>query len=89
MPSRLRTAVRTVPDFPEDGILFRDITPILASRDLIRVAVNLLTDPFRGTGITHVAGIESRGFILGAMIADELGADLFPLERPESYLPRF
>ena len=81
MPSRLRTAVRTVPNFPENGILFRDITPILASRDLIRVAVNQLTDTFRGMGITHVAGIESRGFILDAMIADELGAGFIPIRK--------
>jgi adenine phosphoribosyltransferase len=81
MPARLRTAVRTVLNFPEDGIQFRDITPILASRDLIRIAVNQLTDPFRGKGITHVAGIESRGFILGAMIADELGAGFIPIRK--------
>jgi adenine phosphoribosyltransferase len=81
MPSRLRDAVRTVPDFPEPGILFRDITPILASRELVRLAVSQLTDPFRDLNITRVAGIESRGFILGAMIADELGAGFIPIRK--------
>ena len=81
MPQRLREAVRAIPDFPEPGILFRDITPILASPALLRRAVDLLTDPFRDAGITHVAGIESRGFILGAMIADELGAGFVPVRK--------
>ena len=53
MPARLRNAVRTVPDFPQKGILFRDITPILASRELVRVAIAELTDPWLNIRILY------------------------------------
>lgn len=85
-PEELAAAIRTVPDFPEPGIQFKDITPLLASPKLLRQAVDLLVAPFRDRGITHVIGIESRGFILGAMIADELGSGFIPI-RKQGKLP--
>lgn len=81
MPARLRAAVRTIADFPEKGILFRDMTPILASNELLRIAVRELSEPFRDLNITRVAGIESRGFILGPMIADVLGTGFIPIRK--------
>ena len=81
MMDRLTQAVRTVPDFPSPGIQFKDITPILADPKLLRFAVDSLADPYRKAGITKVIGIEARGFILGAMLADELDADW---ETPDS-----
>ncbi|TDI74915.1 MAG: adenine phosphoribosyltransferase [Bacteroidetes bacterium] len=81
MPARLRAAVRTIADFPEKGILFRDMTPILASSELLRIAVRELSEPFRDLNITRVAGIESRGFILGPMIADVLGTGFIPIRK--------
>lgn len=83
---KLVAAIRTVPDFPEPGIKFKDITPLLASPDLLREAVSALVSPFRESGITHVVGIESRGFILGAMIADELDCGFVPV-RKQGKLP--
>jgi len=81
MITRLKRAVRTIPDFPETGIQFKDITPILSDPELLRSAVNSLTDPFRDSGISRVLGIEARGFILGAMIADELEAGFIPVRK--------
>ncbi len=81
MMDRLTQAVRTVPDFPSPGIQFKDITPILADPKLLRFAVDSLADPYRKAGITKVIGIEARGFILGAMLADELDAGFIPVRK--------
>jgi len=86
MHEHLASAIRTVPDFPEPGIQFKDITPLLADAALLRQAVDMLAAEWRGQGITKVLGIESRGFILGAMLADELGAGFVPV-RKEGKLP--
>ncbi len=77
----LARALRTIPDFPKPGIQFKDITPILADADLLREAVARLLEPFRGVGITHVAGIEARGFMLGGLMAHELGAGFVPVRK--------
>lgn len=77
----LLNAIRTVPDFPSPGIQFKDITPILADPTLLRQALDLLSGPYRDSGITSVVGIESRGFIFGAMLADELGAGFIPVRK--------
>lgn len=82
----LRQHVRTVPDFPKPGIQFRDITPLLADPKLVREAVEALAEPYREEGITRVIGIESRGFILGAMLAEYLGAGFVPV-RKQGKLP--
>lgn len=82
----LHAAVRTIPDFPSEGIQFKDITPILARADLVRFAVAELVRPWKDMGITKVVGIESRGFILGAMIAEALDAGFVPV-RKEGKLP--
>ncbi len=62
---QLKAYIKEVPDFPKPGILFKDIAPILASPEAVRAAVNLLSAPFVQSGIKVVAGIESRGFLLG------------------------
>ncbi len=64
--------IRDVPDFPKPGILFRDVTPLLADAAALRRAVAALAEPFRGAGIERVLGIESRGFMFGAPVALEL-----------------
>src|SRR5687768_14068403 len=81
LAAELRARIRDVPDFPTPGILFRDITPVLADGALLRRAVEALAAPFAGLGVTHVAAIESRGFILGTPIALILGAGLVPLRK--------
>lgn len=80
--ARLRTLIRDVPDFPRPGILFRDITPLLADADALRAATVAMSQPFRGERVDRVAGIESRGFILGACVARELGAGFIPVRKP-------
>ena len=72
----LRQWIRDVPDFPKPGILFRDVTPLLANAKAFRAAVEALAAPFQGQGIERVLGIESRGFILGGPVALALGAGL-------------
>lgn len=74
--------IRDVPDFPKPGILFKDITPLLLNPVALRRAVELMSAPFRGTRVTRVVSIESRGFLLGAPIALALEAGLVPIRKP-------
>jgi adenine phosphoribosyltransferase len=78
---RLKSAIRDVPDFPKPGILFKDITPLLQDPELFRWAVDRLAEPFRGRGVTHVASVESRGFIFGAPVAILLEAGYIPIRK--------
>jgi len=78
----LRNAVREIPDFPKPGILFRDITPVLLHPNLFLGATRAMAEPFRALGINRVLAIESRGFLFGAPIAQELGAGLVPVRKP-------
>jgi adenine phosphoribosyltransferase len=80
--SATAAALRDVPDFPRPGILFKDITPLLADGELFARVTRVMAAPFEGRGITHVAAIESRGFILGAPVAQHLGAGFVPLRKP-------
>src|SRR5947209_1820301 len=82
LPLDVKATVRDVPDFPKPGITFKDITPLLADVDLFRRVIVAMSKPFVGGGVTHVAAIESRGFLLGAPVALELGAALIPLRKP-------
>ncbi|MGH8892664.1 MAG: adenine phosphoribosyltransferase [Actinomycetes bacterium] len=86
LASRLLAKVRDVPDFPKPGIVFKDITPMLADHGCFTAAVAGLVDPRRGTDIDIVAGIEARGFILGAPVALALDAGFAPV-RKQGKLP--
>lgn len=77
----LKTKIRHVPDFPKAGILFYDITTLLRDPEGFRSAVDSLTFPYVGKGIELVVGIESRGFILGAAVADRLQAGFIPVRK--------
>jgi len=79
---RLYGAIRDVPDFPKPGILFRDITPLLANPVLFKQAVRLMLEPFKSRRVDRVLAVESRGFILGAPIALALGAAFVPARKP-------
>ncbi|MCS5702922.1 MAG: adenine phosphoribosyltransferase [Acidobacteria bacterium] len=83
---RLRKAVRDIPDFPKDGILFRDITTLLLDPEAHSLAVKALADPFRDDLPDRIMGIESRGFIFGGALALELGVG-FVLARKPGKLP--
>src|SRR5215510_5163683 len=78
---KLRASIRDVADFPKAGILFKDITPLLQSAELFKATIERLAGPFRRKGITHVASIESRGFIFGAPVAYLLGAGFIPVRK--------
>ena len=77
----LNAAVRTIPDYPKPGILFRDITTLLADAKAFRHAVDQLAEPFKSMGVSKVAGLEARGFILGGAVAHQLGAGFIPLRK--------
>lgn len=78
----LKRHIRTIPGYPKPGILFRDITTLLANPEAFRAAVEGLAAPFRSAGIAQVAGIEARGFILGAAVAHVLGTGFIPIRKP-------
>ena len=78
----IRRVIRDIRDFPKPGIVFNDITPLLADAALFRKVTTAMAEPFTGSGITHVVAIESRGFLLGAPVALELGAALVPVRKP-------
>lgn len=82
LSAEIRGAIRDIPDFPKPGIVFKDITPLLAQPALFRNVTRAMAEPFRRSGITHVVAIESRGFLLGAPVALELGAALVPVRKP-------
>ncbi len=79
---RLRGHIRDIPDYPKPGIVFKDLTPAFRDAELLRSLVEALEAPFRTRGITHVAAIEARGFLLAGAVADRLGAGLVPLRKP-------
>jgi adenine phosphoribosyltransferase len=81
MAMTLEAAIRTIPDYPKPGILFRDITTLLGDPAAFAEAVDRLTEVYQGQAIDRVAGIEARGFILGAAIAYKLGAGFIPLRK--------
>ena len=79
---RVRDALRPIQDHPKPGIVFQDITPVLADAALFHDVVAGMARPFAGGGVTHVVGIEARGFILGGAVATELGAGFVPVRKP-------
>jgi adenine phosphoribosyltransferase len=74
--------IRDVPDYPKPGIIFKDITPLLATADAFLATTDAMARPFATARISHVVAIESRGFILGAPIAQRLGAGFVPVRKP-------
>ena len=82
-----KKSITDVPDFPKKGIMFKDITPLLADAKVFAAAIDKLAEPFIGKGVQIVAGIESRGFLLATPIAYRLGAGVVPI-RKKGKLPR-
>ncbi len=77
----LINAIRTIPDYPKPGILFRDITTLLGNARAFRRAVDELVQPYAGTKVDQIAGIEARGFILGGAMAHQLSAGFVPIRK--------
>ncbi len=78
----LKKMIRTIPDFPKAGIMFRDITTLIKNPDGFKKTIDHLTERYRDKGIDVIAGIESRGFIIGAPMAYNLGLGFVPIRKP-------
>lgn len=81
MPLDLKSLVRTIPDYPKKGILFRDVTTLIEHPEGFKESIERIAQAHRGQGITHVAGIEARGFIFGAGVAIALGVGFIPIRK--------
>ncbi|WP_018146483.1 adenine phosphoribosyltransferase [Henriciella marina] len=77
-----KSKIRTIPDYPREGIMFRDVSTLMADADAFAGAVEQLCKPFEGLEISKVAGIDARGFILGGAMAVHLNAGFLPLRKP-------
>ncbi|MEO0982621.1 MAG: adenine phosphoribosyltransferase [Pseudomonadota bacterium] len=77
----LRAAIRTIPDHPKPGIMFRDVTTLMGDAAALKHAVGQLSEPFLDARVTKVAGIEARGFVFGAPVAERLQAGFVPLRK--------
>ncbi len=77
----LRSALRDVPDFPKPGIIFKDITPILGDGELFQTSIRLLAETASGAAVDKVVGIDARGFIFAAAVADRLKAGFVPIRK--------
>jgi adenine phosphoribosyltransferase len=84
---QIQALIRAVPDFPKPGIVFRDITPLLADAGGFARCMDALAEPWQGSGVQAVCGIESRGFIFGAALAQKLHAGFVPLRKPNKLPP--
>ncbi len=82
MNESLLATIRSVPDFPKKGIIFRDITTLLKNATAFSSAVDMLYDRYKGSQVQKVVGIESRGFILGSVLAYRLGVGFVPIRKP-------
>lgn len=82
LPERVARSLRDVPDFPKAGILFKDITPVLADAQLMRDIIDAMCAPHATAGISHVVAVESRGFLFGMPMAMQLGAAFAPARKP-------
>ncbi|RCK81113.1 MAG: Adenine phosphoribosyltransferase [Candidatus Ozemobacter sibiricus] len=78
----LKKFIRDIPDFPKPGIIFKDLTPLLKDRDAFATAIDHLARHYQGTRLTAIAGIESRGFIIGSALALTLRTGFLPLRKP-------
>lgn len=76
-----------IPDYPKPGVIFKDVTPLLANAEGFAAAVRAIGDQYRGAGVTKVMGAEARGFMVGAPVSIELGAGFVPARKPGK-LPR-
>lgn len=79
---RIENYIRDIPNFPKEGVLFKDITPLLMNAEAFKTVIQQFVNAFRDKGITKVASAESRGFLFGAVLAYELGAGFVPLRKP-------
>ena len=79
---KLKKLIRDIPDFPKEGIIFKDITPLIGDKEGLTTSLDLLSQPFSASNITAVCGMESRGFIFGVPVAERLGVGFVPVRKP-------
>ncbi len=77
----IKAAIRSIPDFPKPGILFKDITPVLSDENLLEMAVDVMSEPYKNNKPTKIVGLESRGFIFGVALACKLGVGFVPIRK--------
>lgn len=77
----LEKSIRSIPDFPKPGILFRDVTTLIQNKTAFKKAVDLLAKKYKGKGFDKVVGVEARGFIFGAAVAHKIGAGFIPVRK--------
>ena len=82
--SDLKSLIRTIPNYPKPGVMFRDVTTLLGNPKGFKAAIEQMAAPFGDAGVEGVAGIEARGFILGGAIADRLGCGFVPIRKRAS-----
>lgn len=81
LTARLRSTIRDVPDFPKPGIVFKDITPVLANGPLFRCVIDRFAEELDGLGVTKIVGIDARGFIFAGAVAFKLGLGFIPIRK--------
>jgi len=79
---KLKSKIRNIPDFPKEGILFKDITPLLKDREALRESIRRMAAMFRDYDIDYIVGIEARGFLVGTPLAIELDKGFIPIRKP-------
>ena len=82
MNDEWKSKIRDVPDFPKEGIIFKDITPLLGDTTSFKQTIDLIARRYEGAGIDKVVGIEARGFILASALAYKMGAGVVPIRKP-------
>lgn len=82
---KLKSIIRSVPNFPKDGIVFRDITTLLKDKDAFKLAIDTFYQKYKDIKIDKVVSVESRGFIFGSVLAYLLGAGFVPIRKPENF----
>ena len=80
--NRLKSKIRDIPNFPKEGIIFKDITPLVKDPAALKLAIHQLIQPFLDSEINVIAGMEARGFIFGSLVAWEMGLPFVPLRKP-------
>ena len=79
--NKIKNSIRTIPDFPIDGIMFRDVTTLYSNSEAMKEVIKLTCDYWRNEGLTSIAGIEARGFITGSIIANQLSLPFVPIRK--------
>ena len=84
--NKIKNAIRTIPNFPIDGIMFRDVTTLYSNSEAMKEVIKLTCDYWKNKGLTSIAGIEARGFITGSIIANQLSLPFVPIRKKVNYL---